>query len=210
MSLSEARFSIRPSSPLTALLPRMKSTEPAPSRRLSNRGLRLAGAAALLATAACAPVGPDFVRPDVPVQPEWLEAELEEFETSEPELTEWWRQLDDPVLDRLIELAYERNNSLKIAGLRVIEAQAALNIAVGNQYPQVQVLAGDATAVGNSKNGIDGQTTETSFRQANLGDNLSWELDFWGRFRRGVEAADASLLEFEDTAQIQIAPKVSF
>jgi NodT family efflux transporter outer membrane factor (OMF) lipoprotein len=172
----------------------MKSTEPVPSPRLSNRALRLAGTAALLATAACAPVGPDFVRPDVPVQPEWLQAELEEFETGEPELTEWWRQLDDPVLDRLIGLAYERNNSLKIAGLRVIEAQAALNIAVGSQYPQVQVLAGDATAVGNSKNGIDGRTTETSFRQANLGANLSWELDFWGRFRRGVEAADASLL----------------
>jgi NodT family efflux transporter outer membrane factor (OMF) lipoprotein len=173
----------------------MKATWTAPKQSRSSRAPGLAGAAAaLIAAAGCAPVGPDFVRPDVPVQPEWLQSELEEFDTSAPELAEWWEQLNDPVLDQLIELAYERNNSLKIAGLRVIEAQAALNIAVGSQYPQVQVLGGDATAVGTSKNGASGRNTETSFRQANLAGNLSWELDFWGRFRRGVEAADASLL----------------
>ena len=173
----------------------MKATWTAPKQSCSSRAPGLAGAAAaLIAAGGCAPVGPDFVRPDVPVQPEWLQSELEEFDTSAPELAEWWEQLNDPVLDQLIELAYERNNSLKIAGLRVIEAQAALNIAVGSQYPQVQVLAGDATAVGTSKNGANGRNTETSFRQANLAGNLSWELDFWGRFRRGVEAADASLL----------------
>ncbi len=142
----------------------------------------------------CAPVGPDFVRPDVELQPEWLTAELAEFETSEPELVDWWRQFNDPVLDELIALAWERNNSIRIAGLRVLEAQAALNIAVGNQYPQTQVLVGDATAVGNSKNAEDGSTSERSLRQANFAGSISWELDFWGRFRRGVEAADASLL----------------
>ena len=107
---------------------------------------------------------------------------------------DWWRQFNDPILNELIRLAYERNNSVKIAGLRVIEAQAALNIAVGNQYPQTQILVGDATAIGNSKNAEDGDTSETSLRQANLAGNVAWEIDFWGRFRRGIEAADASLL----------------
>ncbi len=175
---------------------------------MTRRPLRLTRLRALTATAVaalasgCAPVGPDFVRPDVEVQPEWLTAELEEFETSQPELVDWWRQFNDPVLDKLIALAYERNNSLKLAGLRVIEAQAALNIAVGNQYPQTQVILGDVTAIGTSENSADGTNTETAFLQANAAGSIAWELDFWGRFRRGVEAADASLLasitEFDD------------
>ena len=168
---------------------------PMKCRRRRPTSVRPFVAASLAVLAAgCAPVGPDFVKPEVELQPEWLTAELAEFETSEPELIEWWRQFNDPILDQLIALAYDRNNSVRIAGIRVLEAQAALNIAIGNQYPQAQVLAGDATAVGKSENAEDGDTSETSLRQANIAGNISWEIDFWGRFRRGVEAADASLL----------------
>jgi len=180
----------------------MITTQRPAKRRRKPAAASSAVAAGLLIAAGCAPVGPDFVRPDVPVQPEWLSTELAEYETGEPELVDWWRQLEDPVLDSLVALAYERNNTLRIAGLRVLEAQARLNVAVGNQYPQAQVITGDATAVGSSKNGPDGESSERSFRQANLAGAVSWELDFWGRFRRGVEAADASLLasiaDYED------------
>ena len=51
-----------------------------------------------LAIAACAPVGPDFVRPDVPTNPGWLEEERDAFENDAADLKEWWRTLDDPVL----------------------------------------------------------------------------------------------------------------
>ena len=50
---------------------------------------------------ACAPVGPEFVRPDVPLNPKWLDAELEQFDNDAAELTERWRRFEDPVLDRL-------------------------------------------------------------------------------------------------------------
>ena len=70
--------------------------------------------AVLLVAAGCAPVGPDFVRPDVPVQPEWLSAELAEYATGEPELVDWWRQLEDPVLDTLVALA----DCMKDGGLK--------------------------------------------------------------------------------------------
>jgi len=148
--------------------------------------------AALFLTSACAPVGPDFVRPDVELQPEWLESELEAYETTQAELVEWWKVLEDPVLDDLIEAALAQNNNLKIAGLRVLESQAALNIALGNRYPQAQVALGDATAVGTSENASPGGSQD--FVQTNLGASASWEIDFWGRFRRGIEAADAQLL----------------
>ena len=69
----------------------------------------------------CAPVGPEFVRPDVPLNPNWLEAELAAFDSSAADLTEWWRKLEDPILNQLIETAHRQNNALKIAGLRVLE-----------------------------------------------------------------------------------------
>jgi NodT family efflux transporter outer membrane factor (OMF) lipoprotein len=169
------------------------------SPRQHDQGIRqraprlgLIGTAALFA--ACAPVGPDFVRPELPTNPAWLDAELDMFDTGPAELAEWWQILEDPILDELIETAQRENNSLKLAGLRVAESQARLNIAIGNRYPQQQVLAGDVAAIGVSENNEDTVTTDTTFREANLGASVSWEMDFWGRFRRGIEAADADLL----------------
>ena len=119
------------------------------------------------------------------MNPAWLDAELAQFETSPASLAEWWRILEDPVLNDFIDAAIQRNNNLKIAGLRVIEAQASLGIAIGNRYPQVQAVSGDASIVDNG---------DLRIEQYNLGAGLSWEIDFWGRFRRGIEAADANLL----------------
>jgi len=157
--------------------------------------LRAAAIAALsCATFACAPVGPEFVRPDVVLSPDWLEAEQQRFDLGPAELVEWWRVLNDPILDRLIVIAYEQNNSLRIAGLRVLESRARLNIATGSKYPQLQVLAGDATAISASESNANTAAGDLEFTQFNLGANVSWEIDFWGRFRRGIEAADASYL----------------
>ena len=141
--------------------------------------------ATLLLIVACAPVGPDFVRPEAPVNPAWLDAELAQFETSPASLAEWWRILEDPVLNEFVDAAIQSNNNLKIAGLRVIEAQADLGIATGSRYPQVQAVSGDASIADNG---------DLRLEQYNLGAGLSWEIDFWGRFRRGIEAADANLL----------------
>ncbi len=147
--------------------------------------MRLAFIAVLFLAVACAPVGPDYVRPDVAVHPAWLDAELAQFDTSPAELAEWWKILGDPLLDDLIDTAIQNNNSLRIAGLRVIESQASLGIAVGNQYPQVQAVTGDASVM---------DSGDVKLEQYSLGAGLSWEIDFWGRFRRGVEAADANLM----------------
>ena len=156
--------------------------------------MRVGVLATALLLSACSPVGPDFVRPEAPANPAWLDAELEQFDTDAAELAEWWRALEDPVLDELIATARQENNSLSIAGLRVLESQARLNIAVGNKYPQQQVLAGDITAIGASENSANSATTDTAFTEFNVGASVVWEIDFWGRFRRGIEAADADLL----------------
>ena len=150
--------------------------------------------AALAVMAGCSPVGPDFVRPEAPANPAWLDAELDYYETSPAEIADWWLQLGDPVLTALIETARRQNNNLRIAGLRVLEAQAALGIATGSRYPQTQVLTADVAAVGISRNNANSAIQDVRFNDLGVGIAAAWELDFWGRFRRGIEAADANLL----------------
>ena len=142
--------------------------------------------------AGCASVGPDYERPATPLQPAWLAEERLELDTSAAELADWWTRLDDPVLDELIRKAIAENNNIRIAGLRVLEAQARLGIAVGNRYPQTQVLLGDLTASGISDS--TGDIGDSEFIESNLAASVAWEVDFWGKFRRGIEAADANLL----------------
>ena len=146
-----------------------------------------------LVTVACITVGPDFVKPEVEINPRWTEAD-ERFHISAEELVEWWRIFDDPVLNRLIELGRENNNDLKIAGLRVLEAQAQLGITTGLKYPQAQLVGGDATAIRASESNANTTAGDLSFVQYNLGLSVAWEIDFWGRYRRAVESADAALL----------------
>jgi NodT family efflux transporter outer membrane factor (OMF) lipoprotein len=150
-------------------------------------------ASALLS--ACAPVGPDFVRPETESNEQWSGYTQEAFLFAPQDSVEWWRILNDPVLDQLVGAARENNNNIRIAGLRVLEARAALGIALGNRYPQAQVLAGDATALGLSESNANfSPAADLNYTQYNLGVSASWELDFWGRFRRGIESADANLL----------------
>jgi len=125
----------------------------------------------------------------------WPDEFREQFEFEPQDVVEWWQVLEDPVLNELVSLAHDNNNNLKIAGLRVLEARAILGIATGNLYPQAQFAFGDATAIQSSEsNANTGGGGDLAFTQYNLGASASWEMDFWGRFRRGVEAADASFL----------------
>ena len=151
----------------------------------------------------CAPVGPDFVKPDADENPDWASQGREEFLFEPQGQVEWWQIFDDPALDNLVALAHQHNNNVRVAGLRVLEARAILGIATGSRYPQSQAMFGDATAVQASESNANTGAGDLQFTQYNLGVGASWELDFWGRFRRGIEAADAGLLasiaNYDDT-----------
>ena len=160
--------------------------------RHSCRTVLVLGSALL---SACAPVGPDFIRPDTESNEQWSGYTQEEFLFSPQDSIEWWGILNDPVLDQLVAAARQNNNNIRIAGLRVLESRAALGVALGNRYPQAQVLVGDATALGLSESNANfSPAADLNYTQYNLGVSASWELDFWGRFRRGIESADANLL----------------
>src|SRR6516164_11760602 len=92
-------------------------------------------------------VGPDFSPPSPPVADKWLEANNRSVDARNQEYRDWWKVFHDPVLDRLIETAYNQNLSLVSAGTRVLEARAQLGVAVGEFYPQIQQGHGTATYI---------------------------------------------------------------
>ena len=155
---------------------------------------QLALAAALAASVACAPLGPDFRGPEIDWLATWQPAlygqVADEDPTYDATLARWWQRFEDPQLAALIDLARRDNPGLRSAGLRVLEARAALGIASGNRYPQLQRVEGSAAVAGvDDSSGLDPDRTDSS---ASLGLSLAWELDFWGRFRRAVESAEAA------------------
>jgi NodT family efflux transporter outer membrane factor (OMF) lipoprotein len=138
-------------------------------------------------------VGPDFVKPDAQVEEGWLQQHNQEIKSEPADFSEWWTVFNDPVLDNLIEIASRQNLDLQNAGLRILEARAQLGIAVGFQYPQTQQIGGEANANQLSENAPNGAGADKFFYNYQFGFDAAWEFDFWGRFRRGVESANASL-----------------
>ncbi len=135
-------------------------------------------------------VGPDFQLPETELPEEWKRNQNELFEKhSEEENLEWWTEFNDPVLDKLIQTAYEQNLSLRTAGLRILESRARRGLVKGNIYPQVQEATGDLTNIGATASAVD-----RYYNSASLGFDAAWEMDFWGKFRRSIESADAGLL----------------
>ncbi|MGD0236959.1 MAG: efflux transporter outer membrane subunit [Syntrophorhabdales bacterium] len=149
-------------------------------------------------------VGPNFVKPEAVVSPNWLDADDWRVKTGPAEYRNWWKAFNDPVLDRLIDQAYRGNLSLRVAGVRVMEARAQLGIAVGRLYPQAQQASGSLQDVGTSERSAIGALLGSSpaprvnnlfdYWQDQIGVSASWEIDFWGKFRRAIESADANLL----------------
>ena len=146
--------------------------------------------AIVLLLGACTTVGPDFEAPEAQVAPDWYQEEREGLTSTGTELVAWWEVFGDPKLNRLVEEAHRTNNNLEIAAVRILESRAQLGIATGLRYPQAQTAAGNATYVSPSEAG----GSAGDFWDFSLGASVSWEIDFWGRYRRGIESANAALL----------------
>lgn len=170
----------------------------------------LAGTALL---GACSTVGPDFEPPRVPWLAGWTGGSLAPLATlphasRDGQIQLWWRIFDDPVLDQLISEAQRANPNVRIAGLRIMEARAQQGIAGSTRYPQVQQATAALLGVGEQRTGgpdIGAASFSAAF-------NSSWELDFWGKFGRSIEAADASYLasiaQYDDV-QVLMAAQVA-
>jgi NodT family efflux transporter outer membrane factor (OMF) lipoprotein len=152
-------------------LPQNWSTEPAPAPPPSE------------AAPAPSPPAPEAGQapPAPPPEPQT------EITTSTSTEGEWWKLFGDPTLDKLVELADQQNLSLQVAGLRMAEARAQLRIAKNEQLPQRQVLYASATAIDIGDIPL-GTVIDNTFVDYQVGFDATWEIDLWGKYRRGVEA----------------------
>ena len=149
----------------------------------------------LLPIAACT-VGPNFTAPVAPLAEKFRDVNNRSVQSGPREYERWWEGFRDPTLNKLIQIAYNQNLTLLSAGTRVLQARAVLGIAVGIAYPQVQQGVG---SVLNNKSSAatplsPPNATPSYFWTDALAAQVAWELDFWGKFRRGVESADAAYL----------------
>ena len=137
-------------------------------------------------------VGPNYCPPPAPVAKHWIDqADIHVAEGQD--LSRWWTVFHDPTLDRLILCAYRQNLTLREAGFRILQARALLGIAKGEIFPQTQNATGSYQRIAQSQNTAQGPLAVPFFDQWNFGFNLAWELDFWGRLRRAIAAADDQL-----------------
>ena len=138
-------------------------------------------------------VGPEYCGPPTAsVAEQWVESDDARVVSSPLEYPDWWSVFDDPILNSLIQDAYEQNLTLREAGWRVMQARARRAIAVGNFFPQTQQGFGEYERILNSQ-AIALPAPLRAFDQWSAGFDLSWELDVWGRFRRSIASADADL-----------------
>ena len=164
--------------------------------------LRLAATLAALPLAACVTLGPDYQKPD----PKLPDAYSQAAAYSRPATPggavpdAWWALFGEPVLDGLVGEALAANQDLAAAAARVEEARALAGLARADRFPEVTGQAGGSRT---KFSGDSGQFPlppgiPLEFDSFRVTANVSYELDFWGRYRRASEAARAELLATEE------------
>ncbi|MFI5008555.1 MAG: TolC family protein, partial [Solirubrobacterales bacterium] len=170
-----------------------------------RRGFTLALIPALLT--ACM-LGPDYRRPEVPLPSLYrgLDPTAPAGPGSLSDLA-WWTLFEDETLQALIGAALAENYDLRLAVARILDAQAQVVITRSNQFP---VIDSTAQAPFQATEGDRPPlfTLENSFLPQGA-INLSFELDFWGRWRRATEAARADLLASEEARHVVLSDLVS-
>jgi multidrug efflux system outer membrane protein len=157
--------------------------------RTRSYGLAKALIPSLLAltVSACA-VGPDYQAPET--EPARLsQAEIADYDRSRFEAA-WWRQFDDPTLDTLVDQALAENRQLRVAFAR-LQAARAIRDDVGNDpFPTVTSRASAQIGKGQQPGVTEDRVNAERY---DLGLDMAWELDLFGRIRRQIEASDAEV-----------------
>ena len=137
-------------------------------------------------------VGPGYARPDLDLPKEYGVAQ-----GSVPAPERWWSVFNDPVLERMVDEALAANRDLRAAAERIDQSRAQLAVTRADRLPSAGVEATRsrtrASALGSFPLPPEAITTNDN----RLVLRFSWEIDFWGKYRRATEAARAELLASE-------------
>ena len=141
-------------------------------------------------------VGPDFQPPHPEAPANWegvtkMPTKQPYVITAQPaELTQWWRQFDDPMLTGLVEEAIKANLNMQLAEARLRQARALRGVAVGGLWPAVTSTA----AFQREKTQVATQGAKPQVQNLyQAGFDAVWEIDIFGEQRRNVEAATANV-----------------
>lgn len=150
-------------------------------------------------------VGPQYSPPKTEMPGQWAGQDQGGITAQPVEVVAWWQLMHDPALESLIQRAVQSNYDLRLAQARVREARAQRGVVAADRYPNVDVN-GSYSHTRDSANtafgGVGGAggtgSGGTAFRDREFdlyqtGFDASWELDFFGRVRRSVEAAEADI-----------------
>jgi len=162
----------------------------------------VSGAILFAAVSSSCTVGPNYNKPLV-VEPTVYRGAAAEL-SAKPDVAsfgdqKWWDVFQDEALQTLIRAALEQNYDVRIAATRILEARALLGIAQADQLPEVTASA----SVFSQRSPAAAGRPAVDTSPVQLGLSASWELDFWGRFRRATESARANLLS-DEWAQRQV------
>jgi multidrug efflux system outer membrane protein len=141
-------------------------------------------------------VGPNYKRPAVDIPPTYRGQTAEEANQKIVSFGDekWWDVFKDPQLQQLIRTALKQNYNVQIAASRVLQAQSQLVITRANQFPSIN---GNAEVAGLRQPGIPNVFPSYTYWADELNASASWNIDFWGRYRRATEAARANLRSTE-------------
>lgn len=156
-------------------------------------------------------VGPDYRRPDIVTPDGWRERVRTDTSLGEEP---YWRVYDDAVLHGYIKRSLDSNLDLMAVMARIEAARAQVTIANSGLFPTLGVN-GDVSGFANSENRYPGVTSDAFIGPTGvfgLMATLSWELDVFGRIRRGTEAQRAQLRATEEAyraSRVSIVSAVS-
>ncbi len=152
-------------------------------------------------------VGPDYRRPLVDSPSSWRFAEKQVQDTAD---TMWWEQFGDQVLNELISIALSENKDVKIAAARVEEFIGRYVYARSPLFPQIGATASGGRQLQSELSFFPlPPTVKNPYTLYDANFSLNWEIDLWGKLRRGAEAARAELLGTEEARRGIILSLVS-
>lgn len=149
----------------------------------------------------CFRVGPDYQSPGTTIQESWTEQSPQITIDQDIEIGAWWNNYQDDTLNALIDYALQENFTLEAAAYRIIAARANLGFAIGEFFPQTQQAEGSVIRKQISANAPNTLGIDRNFLDGILGLRFAWELDFWGRFYRGIQVAYGEYIATQDDYQ---------
>ncbi len=141
----------------------------------------------------CLMIGPDYKTPETEAPDAWHSVVVNDLEQSDVPMHLWWKVFDDPKLNHIIGDLSSNNYSIAAAVAQVEETAARYGIASSRLFPEVGVDGVYQRTRDSERVKSKGSFPDNPYNLYSAGFNASWEIDLWGRVKRGIQSAGANV-----------------